>query len=225
MNLTATAPAVHLRCALFEGISPAEQQEILADATLRSYAARQALTDQGSRADRFFLLLSGCARLFVVTETGKKLPLLWVRPGDVIGGMGVLLQQRNYLVSCEAVVPSQIYVWKRDTIRRHFTRMPRLLDNGLHIASGYVESLLAAHIRLICNTARERLAEVLTEYAAAVGQPCSEGVMIDATNEEFAQAANITKYTTCRLLAEWQKTGAISKTRGMTILRNPKHLV
>ncbi len=224
MPATATAAAIQLDCALFEGISPSDREVVLADATIRSFAPRQIIMHQGARADRFFLMRSGCARFFLMTENGKKLPLLWAMPGDVVGGMGVVMHQRNYLLNCEAVRPTEIYAWRRDVIRKHLLRLPRLLDNGMHIASGYIDWLLTAYVSMTCDTARARLADVLTGYAKAVGEPCRDGILIDATNEEFAHAAHITKYTTCRLLAEWQKSGVIAKRRGKTILRDLNRL-
>ena len=225
MPLTAIARATEVHSALFEGISRADQERILADARLRTYGPREIIMHHGERADRLFLVRSGCARFFLVSEGGRKLPLLWAMPGDIIGGMGVVLNPRNYLLNCEAISPTQTLVWTREAMRKHFARLPRLLDNGMHIASGYVEWLLSEHVSLTCDTARQRLANVLTGYANAIGEPCSDGVLIDATNEEFAHAAHITKYTTCRLLAEWQKNGAIAKRRGKTILRHLDRLV
>ncbi len=221
MTATALAPSVELKCQFFEGISAADREDILAEASLRNFAPKQIIQHQGSRADRFYLVRSGCARFFLVTESGKKLPMAWAKPGDAVGGMAVVLHQRNYLLNCEAVRPTQVYAWSREVMRKYFDRLPRLLDNGMHVASDYIEWMLEAHTSLTCESARERLADVLLGYGGAIGEPCSDGLLIDATNEEFAHAAHITKYTTCRLLAEWQKTGVIAKRRGKIILRDP----
>ena len=41
----------------------------------------------------------------------------------------------------------------------------------------------------------------------------------DITNEELANAANITLYPTNRILSEWQRTGAIPKQRRKIVVR------
>jgi CRP-like cAMP-binding protein len=46
----------------------------------------------------------------------------------------------------------------------------------------------------------------------------------DITNEELANAANITLYTASRILSEWQRTGAISKRRGRIVVRSTERL-
>jgi hypothetical protein len=57
-----------------------------------------------------------------------------------------------------------------------------------------------------------------------MGQRISGGIEFDITNEELANAANITPYTTSRILSEWQRTGAIRKQRGKIIVRSTERL-
>ena len=46
----------------------------------------------------------------------------------------------------------------------------------------------------------------------------------DITNEELANAANITPYTASSILSEWQRTGAIRKHRGKIVVRSTERL-
>jgi CRP-like cAMP-binding protein len=48
---------------------------------------------------------------------------------------------------------------------------------------------------------------------------------LDVTNEELAQAANVTHFTASRLISHWQKQGALVKTRGKILLRSPEKLI
>jgi CRP-like cAMP-binding protein len=50
-------------------------------------------------------------------------------------------------------------------------------------------------------------------------------VELDVTNEELAQAANVTHFTASRLLNHWQRQGALVKTRGKILLRSPEKLL
>jgi CRP-like cAMP-binding protein len=61
-------------------------------------------------------------------------------------------------------------------------------------------------------------------YAPSIGQEVAGGIELDVTNEELAHAANITPYTTSRLVSEWQRSGAIRKYRGKILLCSPKRL-
>jgi CRP-like cAMP-binding protein len=57
-----------------------------------------------------------------------------------------------------------------------------------------------------------------------MGQKVSGGIEFDITNDELANAANITPYTTSRILGEWQRTGAIRKRRGRIVVRSTERL-
>jgi CRP-like cAMP-binding protein len=51
-----------------------------------------------------------------------------------------------------------------------------------------------------------------------------DGVEIEVTNENLADAANITPYTTSRLMSRWQKNRTLVKARGKVVLRVPARL-
>ena len=58
----------------------------------------------------------------------------------------------------------------------------------------------------------------------AWAQRVAGGIEFDITNEELANAANITPYTASRILSEWQRIGAIRKNRGKILVRSPERL-
>jgi CRP/FNR family transcriptional regulator, nitrogen oxide reductase regulator len=81
---------------------------------------------------------------------------------------------------------------------------------------------VATHVALTCHNARERLAEALVNLTRGIGQDAPGGVELDVTNEELANAANITPFTASRILSEWQRNGALVKSRGKVLLRSPE---
>jgi hypothetical protein len=58
--------------------------------------------------------------------------------------------------------------------------------------------------------------------AELIGQKVPGGLEVDATNEELANAANITQFTASRLLSEWQRNRAVLKRRGKILLCSRK---
>ena len=210
---------------LFEGFAPSDLDIIQTAATQRRYRARSAITNQGNSADHLFLLSSGHARYFYLTQNGHKTLLLWLTPGDILGGAAFLSKPSKYLISTEAVRDSSFLVWDRATIRSLAARYPRLLENALSMGSDYLTWYLADHVALVCDTARERLAQILVHLAGAIGQKVLGGVEFDVSNEELASAANITPFTASRLLSEWQTNSAVLKRRGKILLRFPERLL
>jgi CRP-like cAMP-binding protein len=213
-----------LRSQILDGLDPSHRKAILSAATPRRFAANSVATNQGHPADYFFLLTKGSARYFFVTDNGKKLLLRWLGPGDAFGGRTVLSSRSSYLASTEMITDSSALAWDRITIRSLAERFPRLPGNALLMASDYVTWQLTAHIGLVCLTARQRVAQVLITLGRMIGKETPGGIVLDITNEDLANAANVTSFTTSRLISEWRRDGALLKRRGKVLLRSSERL-
>ena len=213
-----------LRSQFLDGLHPAHRKTILSAATPRRFSANSVATNQGHPAEYFFLLTKGSARYFFVTDDGKKLLLRWLGPGDAFGGRTVLSNPSSYLVSTEMITDSSALAWDRSTIRNLAERFPRLLENALLMASDYVTWHLTAHIGLVSLSARQRVAQVLVTLGRTIGKETQAGIVLDITNEDLANAANVTSFTASRLISEWQRNGALVKRRGKVLLRSAERL-
>ena len=208
----------------FEGLDAADIKAVLSAATERHLPAKCLITNQGDRADRLFLLTAGRARYFFATKGGRKQVLLWLPPGEIFGAMALLTKPSTYIVSTETVQPSSMLVWKRSTIRGLAKRYPRLTENALLVASDYLSVYVATHIALTSLTARQRLARLLANLASGFGHKVVGGIELDVTNEDLANAANVTHFTASRLLSEWDRSGVLIKRRGKILLRSTELL-
>ena len=218
------AMSMDVRSQFLAGLIPAHRKTILAAATQRRFLANTVITNQDHPADHFYLLTKGLARFFFVTEEGRKLLFQWLGPGDLFGGRTILSVPSTYLFSTETVMDSSVLVWDRPTIRGFVARSPRLLENALLTASDYIAWHLTSHIGLACHTVRQRAAQVLVTLARTIGQETPGGVELQITNEELANAANITPFTASRLMSKWQRDRALVKRRGKVLLRSPERL-
>ena len=214
-----------LNASLLDGFTPQEVRTILSAATQRRFAARSVPLNQGHPANQLFLLTKGRARHFFVTEDGKKLLMKWLGPGDLFGGRTILSNPSTYLISTEIVTDSSVYVWDRTTLRNLVKRYPRLLENALLTASDYLTWQLSSHVGLASFTARQRVAEALVTLARSIGQETAGGIALHITNEELANAANVTPFTVSRLISEWQRSRVLEKRRGKVVLRSPERLL
>jgi CRP-like cAMP-binding protein len=213
-----------LKSRFLGGLSPRDLEILRAAARERRYLANSIITNQGNPAEYFYLLTSGRARHFFLTQDGRKTLLLWLTPGDVFGVATMLLESSKYLISTEAIKDSSFLTWDRATLRRLTAQHPGILENALLVACDYLTWYVADHVALVRHSARQRLAQVLVCLSEVIGRQISDGIEIDATNEELASAANITPFTASRLLSEWQTARAIAKRRGKIVLRSPERL-
>lgn len=212
------------RSPLVEGFSASEQEAILGAATLRRYPAKTVVVEQGLTGNQVFLLASGRARHFFITEGGQKILLNWLVPGDLFGAYAGLFRPIPSLFGAETVKECDALVWDRDTIRSLIARYPRILDNGLSIAGRYLAWFLAAHVGLTCHTARQKLAHVLVGLSKGIGQRVPNGLVLDITNEELSYSANVSFFNVSRLLNQWQRQGILQKGRGKILLIAPHRL-
>ena len=210
---------------LLRRLKPNEIDFILAAGRLRRVRAGSLITYQGEPAEDLLLLLKGRARFFYQIPDNKKLILKWITPGHTFGGAALVSGPSTYLVSTEAVQDSMVLEWNGPTIRNLARRFPGILENAHSINMDYVSWYISAHTALTSKSARDRLASVIVGLARSVGQKVSGGIELDVTNEELADSANITAYTTSRLISEWQRSSAVRKRRGKILLRSPERLV
>jgi len=209
-----------LRPTILENLTPSETNYVLAAAQQRRFLANSLITNQGQPASHFYLVISGGARSFFLTQAGQKLNLHWYPPGDVFGGMALV-----YIASTEAIADSRILVWDRKTIRDIGAQHTKLLDNALLIASDYMNLAIATQVSLTSHTARQRLASVLLNLASGIGHEVSGGIELKVRNEELASTANITTFTASRIMSEWERTRMVRKSRGKVLIPSPERLL
>jgi CRP/FNR family transcriptional regulator, nitrogen oxide reductase regulator len=210
---------------LFDGLAPHELLHVMSSARECRYRAGTVVSSQGTPANSLYVLVKGRARFFFLTPEGHKIVLMWLPAGEIIGGATLQSRPSDYIVSTETVKDSTLLVWDRPAIRRLAVRYPRLLDNALITAAEFLTFYVATHVALTCHTAPQRLAAILVNLAQGIGHKIPAGVELDVTNEELAQAANVTHFTASRLLNQWQRQGALVKTRGKILLRSPEKLL
>ena len=219
-----TSECMRLKSRFLEGLTPVALDEITAAATPRQVLANSVVISQGQPARHVFLLTKGRARYFFIAENGRKLLLHWLVPGEIFGGAALLPEPAAYIVGTEMVQDGAVLAWERNSIRRLSGKYPRLSDNAVSIFADYLAIYVATHVALTCRTARQRLAEVLVTLARTIGHATQVGIALNVTNEELANASNVTIFTASRLLNEWRRQGLLAKRRGNLLIRSPEQL-
>jgi CRP-like cAMP-binding protein len=214
-----------LKSRFLAGLDPAEAHSIVAAATFRRFGANTVVIREGDRAEHFFLMLSWGARHFTMSPKGEKVVVRWLPPGEVTGGASFLSEPVSYVLSTEVQKSSSALVWDRATIRSLAVTYPRLMENALLVAHDYLLFYRILHVTLTCQSASQRVAQVLGYLAKEMGHKVAGGVEIHVRNEELASEANVTIFTVSRLMGEWQRKGLLTKGRGKVVVRSPEELI
>ena len=209
---------------LLQGLAPGDLATVLGAATLRRFPAHSIIASQGHGADELFLIIEGRARTFTTTSKGEKVLLFRIPAGDPSGGRALLARPAEYMLSTETVTDCSVLVWSRSSILYLTKQYPILLENALMIASEYMAAFRDMHVAASYHTASQRVARVLGRLAREVGRKGFDGTVINVSNEELANEANVTIFTVSRMLGEWQKKGLVVKRRGKVVVRSPEEL-
>ena len=211
--------------AFLEGLSPAQVQMVVAKAGVRRYAANAVITNEAAGANHLFLLLEGAGRGYALTSRGQKIGLGWFPAGSIMGWAALVSQRLDYIVSMEAVTSSSALVWDRVTIQSLAATLPRLAENAMVIVYGYVVTYRSLHLAALCDSAPQRLAQVLSQLATGMGHKVADGMELHIRNEDLANEAHVTIFTVSRQMREWQRQGLVRKGRGRVVVRKPEALL
>ena len=211
--------------AFLEGLSPAEVQMVVAKAGVQRYAANAVITNEAAGATHLFLLLEGAGRGYALTSRGEKIGLGWFPAGSIMGWTSLVSKPMDYIVSMEAAASSSALVWDRATIQSLAVTLPRLMENAMHIAYDYVVTYRTLHLAALCDSAPQRLAQVLSQLATRMGHRVADGMELHIGNEELANEAHVTIFTVSRQMQEWQRQGLVRKGRGRVVVRKPDALL
>jgi len=211
--------------AFLEGLSPAEVQMVVAKAGVRRYAANAVITNEAAGATHLFLLLEGAGRGYALTSRGEKIGLGWFPAGSIMGWASLVSKPMDYIVSMEAVTSSSALVWDRVTIQSLAATLPRLVENAMVIVYGYVVTYRSLHLAALCDSAPQRLAQVLSQLATGMGHRVADGMELHIRNEDLANEAHVTIFTVSRQMREWQRQGLVRKGRGKVVVRKPDALL
>jgi CRP/FNR family transcriptional regulator, nitrogen oxide reductase regulator len=216
---------IELAPELLQGMATGDIANVLQAATLRRIPARSIIANEGHPANELFLIIQGRARTFTITPKGEKVLLLRIPAGDPSGGRALLARPTRYLVSTEAVTECTTLVWSRSSLLFLMKQYPLLLENALMIASEYFAVIRDLLVSSSHHTASERIALVLANLSREVGRKGFEGTVVNISNEDLANEANVTIFTVSRTLGEWQRKGLVVKRRGQVVVRSPEGLI
>lgn len=201
---------------LFEGISAADCQKILANAYQREVFPSEVIFRAGDLRKSILLLLEGRVKVTQLSRGGDNV-ILWLNfPGQIIGSL-TLDPEGTYTSAAQAVHACKMVVWDAEAFRANLHRYPALVRNSQRIiARQYSE--LSCRIREISTESTDsRLASELIRLAGQVGH-CKNGRFeLNLSQRELAQMTAMSHFTANRRLTEWQRQGLLAR-RNRTIV-------
>ena len=163
--------------------------------------------------------------LFRLTSDGREILLRRLVSGNIFGVAAFLSDPVGYIGTSKAVHSSEVFVWEHAVIRQLAKEYPELGENAFRTVLRYIALFAERHIALVSKPAQERLAFALTSLGSRAGHMVPSGVEINIKNEDLASLADVSFFTASRFLQEWERKGALEKSRGKVLIRSPEKLL
>ena len=212
--------------ALFQNLSKADIQTIAAAGQPCHVPTGAFLFHQGEEANRFFILLEGQTRLSQLTTEGKQIILHMLGPGD---GMAIIvvLSQKTYPLSAEAVEDCIALSWDRDTISQLMEDISSLAFNSLHLIANRFMELQQRYCELATERVERRVARTLIREANRLNGRVhnNPSPYISLSRQDLADMAGATLYTVSRTCSGWEQDGIIKTGRGRIAINDYRKLM
>lgn len=211
----------------FSKLEKRQIREILDLASVRRLDEGVAVFEEGTPAERFFMLLDGYIRVMRITPTGEQVIALHIPSGQLFGiakAIGRDTYPATSVTASEAIVLSwPMRVWDEfvsrydgfasETYKTVGHRIGEMNNRIVEMATQQVEQRVAnALLRLINQTGRK-----LDGGAIEIDFPI--------TRQDLSEMTASTLHTVSRLLSAWEKQGLVASKRKRITVTDPHRLV
>ena len=210
---------------MFAGLSPGEQDGLLREARSVGFTKGSLVFGQGTRADRFFLLLHGHLRVEKTTSQGQQTVVRYVSAGELFG-VAQAMNMSHYPATSVAAVDSITLAWPSSSWQRLIERYPTLAANALHTVGSRLQDTQARVIEISHQQVERRVAHTLLRLAKQAGKKVDAGVEIDfpISRQDVAEMTGTTLHTVSRILSAWDSEGLVEGGRQRIVLRDAQRL-
>lgn len=214
------------RSDLFAGIDNEKLSDILSLGDRRICESGVTLFSEGDPALKSYMVLKGRIKLSKLHEDGKEAIIRYINPGEMIAAVSAF-NARDYPVTAQAVGPSEVVGWDRETMLELMNAYPRMAINLLGIVVERLDDIQSRYLELQTERVEQRIARSLLRIMKQSGRKTDKGILIDfrLSRQDLADYTGTTLYTVSRTLSNWEKKGWIASGRERIVVADPHALV
>jgi CRP/FNR family cyclic AMP-dependent transcriptional regulator len=213
------------RTQIFQSLQPAELEAVLARATLRRIARGEIIRRRGDPGTGMVIIVSGQARISLVSEEGREVTLTMLGPGEVLGEMTLLDGGE-----CSADVTAHENCVLLMIERMQFLRL--LQSNSelcLQLMSVLFQRLRRANVALEDMALLDlsmRLGRLLLRLSGDYGivTPRGRRIEVKLSQKDLSSLAGASREKVNRQLRQWEQDGIIGKDNGRLLILKPQAL-
>jgi CRP/FNR family transcriptional regulator len=189
---------------LFTTLTEPELAALAARAASRSYGPGQLLFSEGEACKGFFVVASGCIRIFKTSASGREQVLAIEGPGNSVAELPVF-DGGNYPASAAALEPSDVVFISINEFRSLCLEHPAVALKVLQVVGKRLRRLVAIIEELSFTTVRQRLISWILRQVEAQGPAFPLAV----NQQELAAQIGTVRELVSRNLSRLQAQGMI----------------
>jgi CRP/FNR family transcriptional regulator, cyclic AMP receptor protein len=186
--------------------------------TTRDYRSRQAIFEQGDKADSMFYIQNGNVKLTVVSKSGKRAVIAILRHGDSFGE-GCLAGQSLRTSTATAIQSSTVARVKRATIVRFIRQEPKFAKRFISYLLFRMGQIEEEFVDQIFSSSEKRLARVLVLLAGFGLQSKPEPVLLKVSQETLAEMVGTTRSRVSYFMNRFREKGLIDYNGSLRVHR------
>jgi CRP/FNR family cyclic AMP-dependent transcriptional regulator len=209
------------RVPLFDGLTPAEVEELAKVAVPRSYEAGQVVFREGDQGDTCFVVKSGAIKISR-EHGGRTIALAELRGGDMFGELSMFGGEVRSATAAALEDTTAIALLAGD-VRRLLAGNPEIALKMLETMANRVRATNQRLANQSFQTVAGRVAGVLMQLVDArqsEGASASD-VLVETTQADIAQLAGASRESASRFLATLERQGLVTTQRGKVIVHDP----
>jgi CRP/FNR family transcriptional regulator len=209
------------RVPLFDGLTPAEVDELAKVAVPRTYEAGQVVFREGDQGDTCFVVKSGAIKISR-EHGGRTIALAELRVGDMFGELSMFGGEVRSATAAALEDTAAIALLAGD-VRRLLAGNPEIALKMLETMANRVRATNQRLANQSFQTVAGRVAGVLLQLVDArqsEGASASD-VLVETTQADIAQLAGASRESASRFLATLERQGLVTTQRGKVIVHDP----
>lgn len=195
-------------------LSREEQQSLEAIASRLSYKKKEYVFQANLTNNTIYVLTDGRIKLSRLSALGQECIQWFCFPGEVFG-LSENTYEHDSGLYAQALVPSTVWAISKLEFNQLLLKKPRVALIIIDQLSSRVRTLGDMLLHVTCDSAHNRLVNLLQRLAEIYGSPSQNEIHIDMhlTHQEIADMIGVCRQTVSSMMADLKRSGIVLANR------------
>lgn len=187
-----------------------EREELLAQGQVREYARGDRVFQIGAPGRNVYVLESGRAKIYKLSDSGKEIIMWFCLPGEIFG-LAEVSRGASREVAAQACTDLRVHVIARDDFTGFLKGHPVIGLQVIDLLSCRMRVLSDMLLNLATDDVNSRIVKLLIRLAARYGKRSDGAINLDLTltHQDMADMVGTTRQTVSTVLNDLRRQGML----------------